>query len=191
VRYRDYDWTKPSNTVDDLADSIEGAIYLVAHEPVSEAMAWIDHSIRKMLPYQKRDGFIERWYGDGNWNWTLLLYALMKTQGCHLKAWQPGVELGAVREGNVLYLALHSAKSWSGKVAFDYARHRRLLNLTKDYARLNQWPEWYTVDENTPYVIRDADTGLEEIRTGSDLKDGYATAVAGGATRRFVVTRAR
>lgn len=187
AKYRDYDWTKPSNTVDDLADSIEGAIYLVSHEPVPEAMEWIDYSMKKMLPYQKVDGFIERWYGDGNWNRTMLLYAMMKTQGCYLKSWQPGMELGAARDGSRLYVTLHSPQAWSGNVVFDYARHRRILNLKKDYARLNQWPEWYTVDENTLYTVRNADTGREEIRLGSDLKTGYPVTVAPGATLRLAV----
>jgi hypothetical protein len=191
AKYGDYDWTKPSNTVDDLADSVEGAIYLVAHEPVSEAVAWIDDSVKKMLPYQKPDGFIERWYGDGNWNRTLLLYALMKTQGCHLKSWNPGVELGAARDGDTLYVTLHAPRSWSGSIAFDYKRHRRVLNLRKDYARLNQWPEWYTVDENTLYVVRDADAGRDEILLGSDLKSGYRVELSAGGTRRIVVSPAR
>lgn len=190
AKYRDYDWTKPSNTVDDLADSIEGAIYLAAYEPVPEALAWIDHSIPKMFPYQKPDGFIERWYGDGNWNRTLLLYALMKTQGCRLEAWEPGVELGAVREGDTLYLSLHSPQAWSGKVAFDFARHRRILNLKKNYARLNQWPEWYTVDENTLYSVRDEKTGKAEVRSGSELKSGYAVKLGRGETLRLAIARA-
>lgn len=66
------------NTVDDLADAIEGAIYLVAYEPVPEAIEWIDDSIPKMFAYQSSEGKVERWYCDGNWNRTLLLYALMK-----------------------------------------------------------------------------------------------------------------
>jgi hypothetical protein len=190
-RYRDYDWTKPSNTVDDLADSIEGAIYLVAHEPVPEAIAWIDHSIPKMFPYQSAEGTVERWYGDGNWNRTLLLYALLKSQGSYLKGWKPGVELGAVRDGTTLRLTVSSPADWSGQVVFDYARHRRILNLRKDYARLNQWPEWYTVDENTLYTIRNAGTGADSLRLGSELIHGYPLRVPAGTTCRIEVSPKR
>jgi hypothetical protein len=190
-QYRDFDWTKHSNTVDDLADSIEGAIYLVAHEPVPEAIAWIDHSIPKMFPYQSAEGTIERWYGDGNWNRTLLLYALMKSRGSYLKEWKPGVELGAVSDKDTLRLTVSSPKEWTGQVVFDYARHRRILNLRQDYTRLNQWPQWYTVDENTLYSIKDADTGAEEVRLGGELKEGYALRVAAGSTRRIEVTPKR
>jgi hypothetical protein len=187
ANYRDYDWTATAHTIDDLADSVEGALYLVAHEPVPEALDWIDHSIPKLLACQKPDGFIERWYGDGNWNRTLLLYALMKTQGTYLKDWQPGVQLGAVRDGHTLYLSATSKTAWRGRLAFDYARHRRILNLQKDYTRLNQWPEWYTVDENTLYSVKNAATGAEQLLLGSELKNGVALTLTAGETRRLSV----
>ncbi|MFN0164813.1 MAG: hypothetical protein ACKV22_00155 [Bryobacteraceae bacterium] len=191
AKYRDYDWTRPVNTVDDLADSIEGAIYLAAYEPVPEALAWIEHSVPKMFPYQKEDGAIERWYGDGNWNRTLLLYALMKTQGCFLDRWRPGVELGSVREGDVLHVSVRAAQPWSGKVRFDYARHKRIVNYRKNYCRLNQWPEWFTVDENTLYEIRNPEGGGVDLRLGSELKQGYPLTIAGGATARRTIQPAR
>ncbi len=84
---------------------------------------------------------------------------------------------------------MHSSKPWSGKVALDYARHRRILNLKKNYARLNQWPEWFTVDENTLYSVQNADTGKREILLGSDLKSGYPVAVVRGETRRLAIGR--
>jgi len=143
------------------------------------------------VAYQRPDGTIERWYGDGNWNRTLLLYAMMKTQGCYLKDWAPGVELGAVRDGERLLVSVHSPKAWSGRVVFDYARHRRVLNLTKNYARLNEWPEWHTVDENTLYTVRDATTGKEGIRLGSELIEGIDVAVPAGTDKRMIVSPVR
>ena len=130
-------------------------------------------------------GTIERWYGDGNWNRTLLLYAMMKTQGCYLKDWAPGVELGAAREGDQLCLSVRSEKPWKGRVAFDYARHRRVLNLQKNYARLNEWPEWFAVDENTLYRVEDTSSGKEQLLLGSELKEGLAMTLRAGETRRI------
>jgi hypothetical protein len=184
-KYRNYDWERGG--MDGYADSIESALYLLAREPVPEALAWIESEMKILRSYQQPDGTIERWYGDGNWNRTLLLYAMMKTQGCYLKEWSPGVELGAVRDDGSLYLSVHSAKPWAGRVAFDYARHQRIINLRKNYVRLNEWPEWYTVDENTLYLIEDPATGAEEVRLGSELKAGLALQVAAGATERRVV----
>jgi hypothetical protein len=159
----------------------------VAREPVPEAFEWIERQVKVLLAKQQPDGTIERWYGDGNWTRTLLLYAMMKTQGCYLKDWSPGVELGAARKGDKLHLTVHSEKDWEGKVAFDYARHRRVLNLRRNYVRLNEWPEWFTVDENTLYKIQDPETGGEQMLLGSELKDGLALRVAAGAVARRVV----
>jgi hypothetical protein len=88
-------------------------------------------------------------------------------------------------------LTVRSSQAWSGKIAFDYKRHRRELNLQKDYTRLNQWPEWYTVDEDSLNIVRDADSGKQLVRFGSDLRAGFEVAVPAGAARRLVVHPAR
>ena len=175
-KYRNYDWESGSH--DGYADTLESALYLVAREPVPEALDWIESEMRTLINFQQPDGTIERWYGDGNWNRTLLLYAMYKTQGCYLEGWQEGVKLGAHRDGNRLFLSLESPRPWRGKLHFDYARHRRELNFDRNYVRLNEWPEWYTVDENTIYRIRDA-AGKESLRLGSELKLGLDVTAPG------------
>ena len=57
------------------------------------------------------------------------------------------------------------------RVQFDFARHRRVLNLQQNLVRLNEFPEWFTVDENTLYRIGRAGTP-GEIRLGSELIAG-------------------
>jgi hypothetical protein len=188
-KYRNYDWE--SGGMDGYADSIEGALYLVAREPVPEALDWIESEMKVLLAYQQEDGTIERWYGDGNWNRTLLLYALMKTQGCYLKDWAPGVELGAVREGDRLYVTVHAAGEWSGRLVLDFARHRRVLQLARDYVRLNEWPQWYTVDENTLYRVRDWSRKTDQLRLGSELKEGLPLRLEAGETIRVLIQPAR
>ena len=79
-RYRGHDWENGSQ--DGYADAIESALYLVAREPVPEALDWIESETKSLIAFQQEDGTIERWYGDGNWSRTLLLYAMWKTQGC-------------------------------------------------------------------------------------------------------------
>jgi hypothetical protein len=185
-KYRGYDWE--GGSMDGYADSIESALYLVAREPVAEALSWIESEMKVMLAYQQPDGTIERWYGDGNWNRTALLYAMMKTQGCYLKDWAPGVELGAVQQDGNLYVSLHSAKSWTGKLVFDYARHRREMNLRKNYVRLNEWPEWFAVDENTLYRVKNT-AGAERVLLGSELKIGIDLKLAAGETVKLAISR--
>jgi hypothetical protein len=182
-RYQGYDWERGSH--DGYADSIESALYLVAREPVPEAERWIDSETKRLVAFQKPDGTIERWYGDGNWARTLLLYAMWKTQGSYLDGWREGVKLGAVREGERLFVSLAAPASWKGRLRFDYARHRRELNFGRNYVRLNEWPEWFTVAENVLYRLTD-DRGVETLRLGSELKTGLAVE----GSRRFGVERA-
>jgi hypothetical protein len=81
-------------------------------------------------------------------------------------------------------VSLESTEPWRGRLYFDFARHRRVMNLQRNYARVNEWPEWYTVDENALYTVRDA-AGREQVVIGSDLKDGLDVASPG----RWVVWR--
>jgi hypothetical protein len=183
-KYRGHDWENGSQ--DGYADAIESALYLVAREPVPEALDWIESEVKTLIAFQQPDGTVERWYGDGNWARTLLLYAMMKTQGCFLDGWSEGVRLGAVREGERLYVSLEAPAGWKGKLRFDYARHRRELNFDRNYVRLNEWPEWFTVDENRLYRLVDG-SGREDIRLGADLKDGIAISAPG----RWIVEAVR
>jgi hypothetical protein len=106
---------------------------------VPEALDWIETETARLIAFQQEDGTVERWYGDGNWARTLLLYAMMKTQGAFLDGWQEGVRLGAVREGDRLLVSLEAPPAWKGRLRFDHARHRRDLNFARDYVRLNEW----------------------------------------------------
>ena len=178
-RYRGHDWENGSQ--DGYADSIESALYLVAREPVPEALDWIESETQRLIAFQRDDGIVEPWYADGNWARTLLLYAMMKTQGCFLDGWQEGVKLGAVRDGARLRVSLDAPAGWRGRLRFDHARHRRDLNFQRNYVRLNEWPEWYTVDENTLYRLTDA-AGQETIRLGSELEEGLPVSGSGRFT---------
>jgi hypothetical protein len=109
---------------------------------------------------------------------AVLLYALYKTQGCYLDEWREGVRLGAHRVGEKLYVSLEAPRPWRGRLRFDFARHRRALNLDRNYVRLNEWPEWFTLDENTLYRVTDA-AGRERLWLGSELKDGLEVAAPG------------
>jgi hypothetical protein len=173
-RYRNFGWEPnaklPLGSFDGYADSLEGAIYLINREPVPAALDWIESEIKVMLAMQQPDGHIENWYGEGNFNRTAILYALMKSQGARPDVWKLGVRVGAVREGEKLYLSLEAPQAT--KIQLDYARHRRVLNFDKNYARLNEFPEWYSVDENTLYRLHSVNGGSEQILLGSEWVAG-------------------
>jgi len=180
-KYRRYVWEPrddpalPLGSFDGYADAIESAIYLASREPVPEAFDWIDSEMDVMLKMQRPDGHIEDWYGEGNFNRTALLYAYMKSQGVRPERWRPGVRIGSVRDGP--QLRLHIEAPAALRIQFDYARHRRVLNFAKNYVRLNEFPEWFTVDENHLYRVRRAgasDAG--QVFLGSELIAGVELA---------------
>jgi hypothetical protein len=177
--YRRYNWEPSGNarndalgSFDGYADSLESALYLVNREPVPEAMAWIDSEMDVMLGMQRPDGFVEDWYGEGNFNRTALLHADWKSEGVHPVPWQPGVRVGAVRRDAALLLSVQAPDGWSGVVRFDVARHRRWLNFSRNYVRLNEFPEWFTVDENTLYRVGRHAGDSHVVRLGSELAMG-------------------
>jgi hypothetical protein len=181
-KYRRHVWEprprEPQLTLgsfDGYADAIESALYLVAREPVPEALEWIESEIQVMLGMQKPDGHIEYWYGEGNFNRTAMLYALMQSRGVRPAHWRPGMKIGAVQDGPRLHLSLTLPSPTA--IRFDHARHRRVLNLDRNYVRLNEFPEWSIVDENTLYrVARGGDASREMVRLGSELIEGITLA---------------
>jgi hypothetical protein len=183
-KYRRYVWEPrapdqnlPLGSFDGYADTIESALYLVAREPVPEALDWIESEMRVMLDMQRPDGHIEYWYGEGNFNRTAMLYALMQSRGVRPAHWQSGMQVGAVQRGQRLHLSLLLPSPTT--IRFDYARHRRVLNLDRNYVRLNEFPEWFVVDENALYRLSRSAAGDatgQTVRLGSELIDGVTLA---------------
>jgi hypothetical protein len=176
-KYRNWKWEPSSRarfadrgSFDGYADAIESAIYLYNREPVAEALDWIDSEMAVMLSMQRPDGHLEDWYGEGNFNRTALLHAYLKSQGVRQVAWAPGMRVGAVREGNRLLLSYEGPGP--AALRFDSARHRRVLNFDRNYVRLNEFPEWFTADENTLYRVRPAAVGEGRVVLGSELIAG-------------------
>jgi len=46
------------------------------------------------------------------------------------------------------------------------------LKLPFDWPRINQFPEWFTVDANKKYVLNDINNKTKTIFTGQELIDG-------------------
>jgi hypothetical protein len=161
----------PLGSFDGYADAIESAIYLASREPVPGAFDWIDSEMDVMLRMQRPDGHVEDWYGEGNFNRTALLYAYQKSQGVRPERWEPGVRVGAIRDGKSLLL--HLDMPAPRRIQFDFERHRRVMNFALNYVRLNEFPEWFTVDENHLYRLRSSSSpAVEHVRLGSELIAG-------------------
>lgn len=172
-------------SADGYADAIEGALTLLNREPVAAAADWIDSEIRTMWAKQQPDGVIEGWHGDGNFSRTSLMYALWKTQGCRVEPWRADVRVGAMREGDTLYVNIAADQAWSGRLRFDTPRHREIMKLPLDYPRINQFPEWFTVPREGSYRVHQ--DGGAAPRTAAQLRDGLALEIPAGSQVQLII----
>jgi hypothetical protein len=103
-----------------------------------------------------------------------MLYALLKSRGVRPVQWVPGVRVGATTTGDRLHLNLEMLAP--RRVAFDYARHRQIWNFDRNYVRLNEFPEWFVVSENTLYRLQRTGDAAPIVRLGSELIQGVELA---------------
>jgi hypothetical protein len=145
---------------------------------VESGFRWVDHETEHLMEKQGEDGVIAGWHGDGNYARTVLMYALWKTQGCRVQPWRGDVSVGAVTSGNELLITVRSRWPWKGKLLFDQPRHRKYFGLPFDYPRLNQYPEWFTVDSEQSFEL--TSEGAVETVLGQELLDGISINLEGG-----------
>ncbi len=176
-RPRYLDW----QGADAYADSIEGALLLLNRFAEPEGFRWLDNVLPLFLGKQTDDGVVEGWYGDGNYARTALMVALYHTQGTSCRPWKPDLRFGAVRDGKGVRVVLAADKGCQGKLVFDRPRHRLHLKLPVNYPRLNEFPEWFTVEPEGRDRVRVA-TGEEVVRSGTELAEGLAVDVPAGGT---------
>jgi hypothetical protein len=155
---------------DAYADAIESGLVLLNRIDVPETWEWEDKMVAAMSAIQQPDGVIEGWHGDGNVARSWLMLALAKTAGCRLQPWRPDLRLGAVITGRAsdpnavvgrdanpdtaVLVSLRTDQPWTGKLYFDHPRHRDHFGVSPNYPRLNEWPEWYTVEDGSRYSLR-------------------------------------
>ena len=179
----DHNW----GSADEFADSVEGGINLDNREPVATAAEWIDSEIRDMWGKQRPDGVIEGWHGDGNSARTAIMYALWKTQGLTVRPWRADVRVGAVALDGALCVSLVAAEPWEGKLLFDVPRHKTQLHLPLDYPRINQFPEWFTVEAGRKHTVRTLAAGPEAAFTGKQMSEGIPMKLEAGKEVRLLV----
>jgi len=175
-KYTGYSWE--GNHYDGIADSVESALYLLAHEPVASAFEFVEAEIGRMLAMQRPSGHVDESYLEGNFNRTSIMYMMYKSQGILPVAWNQGVGIGAERDGDSLLFSLTKdaaatdKKVNSQRIRFDSERHRRFLNFPKNYTRVNEFPQWFVVQENQLYQLKKSGNKEPLIRLGSELIEG-------------------
>jgi hypothetical protein len=184
-KYRDFPWEGTS--ADGYADAIEGALNLYAREPVPSAEKWIDSETRVMWVKQQESGIIEGWHGDGNFARTTIMYCLWKTQGTHPVPWRKDLELGAVLDDSLLYLSLCSEDDWDGVIRFDTKRHSEHMHMPADWPRINQFPEYFTVEKEKSYRISTGKKKEMRIVKGDELIRGLPVSVGKNECRKLTI----
>jgi len=118
------------------------------------------------------------------------MYALLKTQGLHLRPWRKDVRLGAVMhgKGKKHCISLIAAEAWSGKIIFDRPRHKVQMHLPIDYPRINQFPEWFAPGAKTRWTVSGMAADAKKPFTGAQLQAGIAIELKGGAEMRLIVS---
>lgn len=196
--YRGYNWEPrpdrvkfPYGSQDGYADAIESALNLYNRfttEPrVASVTAWMDSEIKILWSSQRPDGIIEAWHGDGNFARTTIMYCLWKTQGVTAQPWRADLRLGAARDAaGTLHVVLSSEKPWTGQLIFDRPRHAENLRLPVDWPRINQFPEWFTVQAKKTYTVQMSSTSGQF--SGTQLSASLEISVNPDTPRRLTVT---
>ena len=183
-----FDETPPVKwwSADSYSDAIESAIVLLNRVPREGLPEQIDIATAKMLDVVRPDGIVEDWHGDGNTIRTGLMYAMWKTQGARLEPWHAQVHLGADRDGSSVLMSVTAEQAWTGLLRLDHPRHRDHLHLPINYPRLNEWPEWFTVEHDRRYEVRIGDAA-PTVKLGAELVQGVPLALRAGENVRIRV----
>ena len=183
--YRNYSWEGTS--ADGYADAIESALNLYNRESIPSVVQWLDTEIKLMWNIQKDDGIIEGWHGDGNFARTTIMYCLWKTKGLTIRPWREDVSFGAVQDVNCLKIAILAEKDWTGKIIFDYPRHKTNMKLPLDWPRINQFPEWFTVETEKTYTVSNLTSHSKSTYTGKQLQEGITIRLQTGTDQHLLV----
>jgi hypothetical protein len=100
------------------------------------------------------------------------MYCLWKTAGLTIAPWRQDVLFGAVQDGDALKIVLRAENAWQGKLIFDIPRHKVNMRLPLDWPRINQFPQWFTVEAERNYTVRDLISGSSAEYIGKQLGGG-------------------
>ena len=159
--YRNFNWE--SGSADGFADAIESALNLYNREPLPVTKEWIDSE-------------------------TKIIYCLWKTKGITVTPWRDDIIIGAISENDKLYISIKSGKKWNGKLIFDTPRHKYNMRLPIDWPRINQFPEWFTINPQKKYRVKNLSQKSAKNYKASELTNGLHIKLDPDITYRLNVT---
>lgn len=173
------------------ADSAEGAIYLLNRQPVPDGLRWVDQMVTRHLTGTHVPLDKAALWGADKWQCnivrTVIMHALMHTRGIVAQPWRPDLILGASQSPGELAIVIRAGKPWSGKLIFDIPRHRLHMGFQHDWPRMNTLPEWFTVELDRTYTIRNVGKSTETTFTGKQLYNGLPLKLDPDVETRLVV----
>ncbi len=188
--YKDFPWE--GRSIDGFADSIEGGIYILNRLSVPEGLAWVDREVAANVAYSSQPLATAKLWGtmklQSNGVRTVIMHALMHTRGLIARPWRQGMTLGACETDDGLAIVMKAREDWSGKLVFDKPRHRMYMGFKKDWPRMNTLPEWFTVEPEKRYTVKNVADGSKKTCTGKQLCDGLPMELAAGKEMLLLVT---
>jgi len=188
-KYQNYPWEGTS--IDGFADSVEGGIYVLNRYPVKEGFDWIDSEVAANIARSADPLETAELWGtmklQANGVRTVIMHALMHTQGLIARPWDIGMELGACPTTNGLLVNVKAKGQYEGKIVFDIKRHKHYVRFAKDWPRMNTLPEWFTVELERRYKVTDHRTGMTNTYTGKQLHDGLEIHLKAAETAILIV----
>ncbi len=187
-RYKNFNWGHGSR--DNVADSVEGGLYLLRRFPTPEGFVWADREIATLLVDHSDP---DRLWGthklEANTVRTVLIHTMLHTRNTIARPWRQGLQLGAAPCGDGICVFMRSAEAYEGRLQFDIPRHRITMGFTQDWPRMNAVPEWFTVepDEKHLYSVTDVDAGSTRTLTGKSLSEGLPIRLEPGKPLRLLV----
>ena len=189
-RYEKFNWDHGSR--DNVADSVEGGLYLLRRLPTPEAFLWADREIATLLVDHSDP---DRLWGvhklEANTVRTVLIHTMLHTRNTIARPWRQGLQLGAAPSGDGICIFMKSEAPYEGRLQFDVPRHRLYLGFEQDWPRMNAVPEWFTVepDESHWYRVEDVDAARAQVVSGRSLSEGLPVRLEPQRPLRLVVTK--
>jgi hypothetical protein len=97
------------------------------------------------------------------------------------------VIFGAVQDGDTLKISISSPTNYKGKIIFDTPRHKTIMKMPLDWPRINQFPEWFTVEAQGRYAVHDLTHNSKKVYTGTQLEKGLPINLKRGTTLKLTV----
>ena len=185
-RYRDFNWDH--NSRDNIADSVEGGLYLLNRLPVKEGFQWADREIAKTLVDESNPNRLWDIHKlEANTVRTVLIHAMMHTRNTIARPWRGDLQLGASPIDGGIAVVIKAVKPYKGKLEFDIPRHRIYMGFKKDWPRMNTMPEWFTVEATKRYVVKDVTNGSQRAYTGKQLHEGLPVDLQAAEERLLLI----